>query len=58
MANQASTYPPSASAPCDGNPRRNCGLDYFDFYQLWGLQTMEVFDKALEKGGMIEGIRT
>lgn len=36
---------------------RNCGLDYFDFYQLWGLQTMDVLDKALEKGGMIEGIR-
>jgi predicted aldo/keto reductase-like oxidoreductase len=35
----------------------NCGLDYFDFYQIWGLQTMEVLDQALAKGGMIEGIR-
>ncbi len=35
----------------------NCGLDYFDFYQLWGLERMETLDQALQKGGMIEGVR-
>jgi len=32
-------------------------LDYFDLYQLWGLDTVETVETALEKGGFIEGIR-
>lgn len=32
-------------------------LKYFDFYQLWGLQTTEVLKEALSKGGFVEGIR-
>ncbi|MCX7591535.1 MAG: aldo/keto reductase [Kiritimatiellae bacterium] len=33
------------------------GLDYFDFYQLWGLETEDVLRAALVKGGFIEGVR-
>jgi predicted aldo/keto reductase-like oxidoreductase len=33
------------------------GLDYFDFYQMWGLQTTEVLQQALAKGGTVEGVR-
>ena len=33
------------------------GLEYFDFYQLWGLQAKEVVDAAVAKGGTVEGIR-
>lgn len=33
------------------------GLDYFDFYQLWGLQRPEVLQAALAKGGFVEGVR-
>ncbi|MGQ9660914.1 MAG: aldo/keto reductase [Kiritimatiellia bacterium] len=36
---------------------RATGLDYFDFYQLWGLETEEVLRAALVKGGFIEGVR-
>jgi predicted aldo/keto reductase-like oxidoreductase len=31
-------------------------LDYFDFYQLWGLQSTEVVERAVAKGGTVEGI--
>jgi hypothetical protein len=33
------------------------GMDYFDFWQLWGLQRQEVLDDALGKGGWLEGVR-
>jgi len=33
------------------------GLDYFDFYQLWGLQETKVVKQAARKGGFIEGVR-
>lgn len=36
---------------------KSTGLDYFDFYQLWGLITMDVLKSALKKGGTLEGIR-
>ncbi len=36
---------------------RETGLEYFDFYQLWGLGNMETLKKALAKGGTVEGIR-
>ena len=36
---------------------RNTGLDYFDFYQIWGLRRMDALDSALAKGGMVEGVR-
>jgi len=39
------------------NSLANTGLDYFDFWQLWGLQKMEVLDAALAKGGWLEGVR-
>jgi hypothetical protein len=36
---------------------RKTGLDYFDFYQVWGLQQASVLEKALAPGGMVEGVR-
>lgn len=33
------------------------GLEYLDFYQLWGLQRPEVLKAALAKGGFVEGVR-
>jgi hypothetical protein len=33
------------------------GLDYFDFYQIWGLQDTAVVNEATKKGGFIEGVR-
>ena len=33
------------------------GLDYFDFYQLWGLGTVETVEAAMAKGGTVEGVR-
>ncbi len=33
------------------------GLEYLDFYQLWGLQSTEVLNEALAKGGTVEGVR-
>jgi len=33
------------------------GLDYFDFYQLWGLSKQEVLEEALRPGGFVEGVR-
>lgn len=33
------------------------GLDYFDFYQIWGLQNDQTVGQALAKGGTVEGIR-
>lgn len=36
---------------------KKTGLEYFDFYQVWGLQRAEVLEKALAKGGTIAGVR-
>ena len=36
---------------------RDTGLDYFDFYQLWGLSEPEALQAALAKGGFVEGVR-
>jgi predicted aldo/keto reductase-like oxidoreductase len=36
---------------------KEAGLDYCDFYQLWGLQKSEVLQAALAKGGFVEGVR-
>lgn len=36
---------------------KKTGLDYFDFYQVWGLQRQEVLEKILAKGGTVEGVR-
>lgn len=50
---------PSAAAvrrAIEGSLRKS-GLDYFDFYQVWGLQRADALEKALARGGMIEGIR-
>ncbi len=53
-----------ASAPNADGVRRSIeraltasGLDYLDFWQIWGLQTRDVLNAALAKGGMIEGVR-
>jgi predicted aldo/keto reductase-like oxidoreductase len=50
---------PSASAvrrAIEGSLRKT-GLEYFDFYQIWGLRRMDVLESALAKGGTIEGVR-
>ena len=50
---------PSANAvrrAIEGSLRKT-GLDYLDFYQIWGLQRQETLDRALAKGGMVEGVR-
>ncbi len=36
---------------------KKTGLDYFDFYQVWGLQRQEVLDRILAPGGTVEGVR-
>lgn len=36
---------------------KKTGLDYFDFYQVWGLQRQEILDGILAKGGTVEGVR-
>jgi len=36
---------------------RESGLDYFDFYQLWGVSERSVLAAALAKGGFVEGVR-
>jgi len=53
-----------ASAPSETEVRKaienslkSTGLDYFDFYQLWGLSTMDILKNALKKGGVIKGIQ-
>jgi len=53
-----------AAAPDAGAVRRSIdkslettGLDDLDFYQLWGLQEMDVLTAALKKGGFVEGVR-
>ena len=33
------------------------GLEYLDFYQLWGLHRQETLKAALAKGGFVEGVR-
>lgn len=35
---------------------KKTGLDYFDFYQVWGLQRPEILDGILARGGTIEGV--
>ncbi|MFO7898609.1 MAG: aldo/keto reductase [Planctomycetota bacterium] len=32
-------------------------LDSFDLYQLWGLQSVAMLEKAMKRGGFIEGVR-
>jgi uncharacterized protein len=53
-----------ARAPSAGDVRRaiegslrKTGLKYFDFYQIWGLQQMGALEKALARGGTVEGVR-
>lgn len=36
---------------------KKMGLEYFDFYQLWGLGSMDMLHDALKKGGFVSGIR-
>ena len=36
---------------------RAASLEFFDFYQLWGLGGMDVLQAALKKGGFVEGVR-
>jgi predicted aldo/keto reductase-like oxidoreductase len=36
---------------------RRTGLDYFDFYQLWGLGSMDMLKAALKPGGFADGVR-
>lgn len=52
-----------ASAPSADEVRKSieralgqAGLEYFDFYQMWGLMQMDVLEAALKKGGTIDGI--
>jgi uncharacterized protein len=35
---------------------KRTGLSYFDFYQLWGLSSMDMLKSALKKGGFLDGI--
>ena len=53
-----------ASAPSESAVRasieatlKKTGLDYLDFYQIWGLSSMNTLNNALKKGGTIEGIQ-
>jgi predicted aldo/keto reductase-like oxidoreductase len=53
-----------AQAPSAGDVRRaiegslrKTGLEYFDFYQIWGLQQTRVLEEALASGGTVEGVR-
>jgi predicted aldo/keto reductase-like oxidoreductase len=39
------------------NSLKRMGLDYFDFYQLWGLSSMGTLKSALAKGGFLDGVR-
>ena len=39
------------------NSLRRAELDYFDFYQLWGLSSMDMLRDALKKGGFVSGVR-
>jgi predicted aldo/keto reductase-like oxidoreductase len=36
---------------------RRTGLEYFDFYQLWGLSSEQTLKSALARGGTVVGIR-
>ncbi len=36
---------------------RKTGLDYFDLYQIWGLQRTDTLKKALAQCGTVQGIR-
>ena len=31
-------------------------VDYLDYYQVWNIQNRECYDRAVAKGGMVEGI--
>lgn len=39
------------------NSLHRAELDYFDFYQLWGLSSMDTLNAALKKGGFLDGVR-
>jgi uncharacterized protein len=36
---------------------KRMGLDYFDYYQLWGLSSMATLSSALARGGFLSGVR-
>ncbi len=36
---------------------KQAGLDYFDFYQMWGLSKLSVIKQALSKKGFVAGVR-
>lgn len=36
---------------------RKTGLEYFDFYQLWGLSSERMLQSALARGGTVAGVR-
>ena len=40
----------------DGSLKRT-GLDYFDFYQIWNLENVEILNDVLKKGGTLDGIQ-
>lgn len=40
------------------NSLKRIGLEYFDFYQLWGLNGMGMLKEALKKGGFMDGVRS
>lgn len=39
------------------NSLKKAGLEYFDFYQLWGLSNMDMLREAAKKRGFLEGVR-
>jgi uncharacterized protein len=47
----------SATRNAIENSLNKTGLEYLDFFQVWGLNSMENLKSALKKGGMIEGIQ-
>jgi len=36
---------------------KTMGLDYLDFYQLWGLESLATLREALRPGGFVDGVR-
>lgn len=33
------------------------GVEYLDFFQVWGMNTMEIWEAVTKPGGMVDGIR-
>jgi uncharacterized protein len=50
---------PSESSVRSGieNSLKRMGIGCFDFYQLWGLSSMDMLHSALKPGGFLDGIR-